>query len=157
MEEKNNRFDCGILGTRVLFHVLSEFGYGELAYDMIMGPQFPSYGYWVEQGETTLCEAFFSDKYAALSHNHHFFDDVSHWYMEKLAGLEVILHDKLRIKPDFIRQLDFAEARYELPAGKAVVSWKRTEKGIKLEVKSPVEYTVVLPDGYAEKNGYIVC
>ena len=56
IEEKGGSFDCGILGMRALFHVLSDFGYTDLALNMIIKPEFPSYGYWIAHGATTLWE-----------------------------------------------------------------------------------------------------
>ncbi|MEI4872823.1 hypothetical protein Q8G47_29285, partial [Klebsiella pneumoniae] len=56
IRKENNRLDTGVLGGRVLFHVLSEFGESDLAYKMIVGPEYPSYGNWIERGATTLWE-----------------------------------------------------------------------------------------------------
>ena len=41
-----DKMNCGFLGLRVMFHVLSDYGEAELAYRMITGPSYPSYGYF---------------------------------------------------------------------------------------------------------------
>ena len=64
----------------------------------------------------------------------------------------------VHIKPNFIENLDYAEAYYELPAGKVNINWKRTKNGIQLNVDcaESIHYQVVLPDNYREENGFIV-
>lgn len=153
---KDNCFDCGYLGMRVIFHVLSEYGEGEMAYEMITKDDYPSYAYLIKMGETTLCEKFDADRKMCGSHNHHFFGDVSHWFSERVAGLRVIDSKKLEIAPDFIERLSRAHAWYDLPDGRAEVSWRRTPDGIVLEVNSPVEFSVKLPQGYMRENGLII-
>ena len=63
---------------------------------------------------------------------------------------------KLEIAPDFIERLSRAHAWYDLPDGRAEVSWRRTPDGIVLEVNSPVEFNVKLPQGYVREKGLII-
>ena len=58
IEEQEYHLDVGVLGGRVLFHVLTEFGYSDLAFSMITRPDYPSYGNWIARGATTLWEVF---------------------------------------------------------------------------------------------------
>ena len=58
IEEKEYHLDVGVLGGRVLFHVLTDFGYSDLAFSMITRPDYPSYGNWIARGATTLWEVF---------------------------------------------------------------------------------------------------
>ena len=84
---------CGCLGMRVLFHVLAQHGEAELAFRMIAGPGYPSYGYFARRGDTTLPEQILPDeKRRLVSQNHHFLGDVLHWYMRYPGGLHVIDH-----------------------------------------------------------------
>lgn len=100
IREDNNNFTCGFLGIRVIFHVLAQFGEADLAYEMITKPDFPSYGYWVKKGETTLLENFKEyDEYFDASKNHHFFGDVVSRFMKQLAGINVESANEVKIKP----------------------------------------------------------
>lgn len=144
----NDRFTCGVLGIRTLFHVLSKFDEAELAFDLITKPGFPSYGHLLEIGETTLPEQFLKDGEFCGSHNHHFLGDIGNWFIKCLAGLNIVENDYVEIRPHFIESLDYASAYCELPEGRVSVSWRRTEKGVKLDVVSPVEYRIIIPEKY---------
>ncbi len=154
---KNNSFDCGFLGMHTLFHVLSEFGRSELAYEMITKKEYPSYAHLIEQGETTLVESFQPDGKPCGSHNHHFFGDIGRWFIKCVAGLNVLDFQNIEIKPSFIKQLSYASAYYELPQGKVSVEWKRNSDKIILNVNCPgtINNNIILPDGYIGENGTI--
>jgi hypothetical protein len=54
LERTEGRMDMGVLGARVMFHLLSDHGRADLAYRMITTPEFPSYGYWIHTMGATL-------------------------------------------------------------------------------------------------------
>lgn len=158
IRNKNDSFDCGYFGLHTIFHVLSDFGYGELAYKMIAKKEYPSYAAWIERGETTFPEAFQTEDVNWPSHNHHFLGDISRWFMCRVAGLNVTSHNTVEIRPDFLAELDYAKASCELPDGKVSVSWKRDGKNILLDINcdEKIDYSIVLPKGYKTENGVIV-
>lgn len=136
---------CGFLGMRVLFHVLAEHGEAELAWRMISGPAYPSYGYLVRQGATTLPEQFLPDeKRRTVSQNHHFLGDVLHWYLRYPGGLRVIDHQTVEVRPCFLPALEHAEARHRLPGGWVCTSWKREGAEILLTVTCPETVTCTI-------------
>lgn len=136
----------GFLGIRVLFHVLAEGGDAELAYKMICKRDFPSYGYLLNLGMTTLPEDF-TPKCSINSMNHHFYGDVSHFFMRHIAGINIEA-EKILIKPNFIEKLDFAKASYKLPAGEVLsVDWRRAADTVTMTVKG-AEHEFLPPDGY---------
>ena len=151
---KNADFlDVGILGARVIFHVLSELGESELAYKMITRKEFPSYGAFIGFGETTIPEAFCRPGEGNYSHNHQMYCDIKNWFISRVAGLRYNPtgreHDRVLIEPSFISSLDFAEAEYASPAGRIAVRWERAGIGIRLTLSAPaaVSYEIALPDG----------
>lgn len=155
INKDNDNFNCSVFSLRVLFHVLSEFGESELAYNMITKPQYPSYGYLLEIGATTLPEHFkIYEPYESenlCSFNHHFMGDIANWFMSSVAGLNIIDCETVEIKPNFIKKLDYASAYYDLPKGRVSVSWKRTEDKIELKIESPVEYSLNIPEDIGKK------
>ncbi len=159
IEEKGGSFDCGILGLRVLFHVLSDFGRADLAFRMITKPDFPSYGYLIANGATSLWEVFRTIDRAPNSDNHHFFGDILSWFMQNLAGIQINPFERscrdVRIAPKFIDPLDWAEGSVDTPDGKLVSSWKRTEDGVllTLTVPSGVNADLVLEPGWVLDTG----
>ncbi|MBR5554341.1 MAG: hypothetical protein IKV98_10930, partial [Clostridia bacterium] len=114
VEDFDGHFDCGVLGGRIIFELLTAYGYADLAYKMITRKDFPSYGWWLEQGATTLWEAFYEDR--VKSCNHHFWGHISGWFFKCLAGLNYnpCADDTkyLEIRPNFVKDLQFASAWY---------------------------------------------
>ncbi len=108
--------DVGVLGGHVLFHVLAEFGRADLAFKLITQKKFPSFGWLIEQGATTLWENFMLPETKWLdSRNHQFWGDVTHWFISCLTGIQYNGADQiLDIRPRFIEALDYAAAFRQL-------------------------------------------
>jgi len=142
IEENGGFMDTGILGARVIFHVLYDMGESDLAYKMITRPEYPSYGNWVARGATTLWENFHPDEEGIWSRNHHFFGDISSWFIQCIAGIRYNLNDdgKACIMPSFIKALDFAEGFYDAPEGRIYVKWiRKNDSEIELTIDVPAE------------------
>lgn len=155
IKEDNYSVTTGFLGLRVIFHVLSNFGEEELAYKMITKPEFPSYGYWVEKGETTLLESFFEyDEYFCQSKNHHFFGDVENWLMSCPGGIKVQNENTVKISPKFIKSINWCEATHKMKNGEIKTHWDRKENEIVLKVENTgnVQYTLELDKKYNIKS-----
>ena len=159
IEENGGSFDCGILGMRALFHVLSDFGYTDLALNMIIKPEFPSYGYWIAHGATTLWELFVPYERCISSLNHHFFGDIISWFMQNLAGIKHDPYDSgvnnLLIHPRFAAKLTFAEGSLCIPCGEVRVRWERNDTGVTVKCTVPrgAATTLRADNGYRLENG----
>ncbi len=162
--ERDGEFlDSGVLGVRVLFRVLSDYGHADLAYKMITRPEAPSYGNMVKRGDTTLAEDFGSETERINSRNHQFLGDISAWFISCVCGIRVNRraerdlrrvidggkpttpadgYNNIDILPAFPSTLDFAEASYRAPGGEVRVRLDRIpgEDG-------HVRMTVVSADG----------
>lgn len=152
LRRDGGKITCGFLGMRVLFHVLAQNGEAELAWRMITGPDYPSYGHLIRQGATTLPEQFLPDaERCRVSQNHHYLGDVLHWYMRYPGGLQVIDCRTVEVRPCFLAALDCAEASHHLPDGWVKVSWRREGSEILLTVACPpsVACTIRLDGPYA--------
>lgn len=153
IHEADDHLDTGVLGARVMFHVLSSFGYSDLALKMIARPDFPSYGYIVNQGFNTLWEHITPEPVDSV--NHHFWGDITAWFVKVLAGLDYnptvrdLAH--IDIKPHIVDTLDDAAAYYDSNLGKIESRWIRENQNVKL--------TVIVPDNMhgiiAPQNGYV--
>ena len=156
IHEKDDHFDTGMLGIRVIFHVLSDCGEGALAYRMITREDWPSYGSMIRQGLTALGENFLppEDWDDPDSLNHHFMGDISNWFLQRVAGIQpnprLTSPDEIDVAPDFIPQLTFAKAHYDAPAGVVRVYWHRKADAVILEIECPdaVKGYIELPRGY---------
>lgn len=152
IHDSGDLLDGGYLSGRYLFHALSENGYAELAYKMIKGPDFPSYGWMLDQGATSLWESFYPDHRDSL--NHHFWGDISAWFIKSIAGIDYNpdCRDTKRvdIRPNFIGDLDFAQAYHICPHGKISSSWRKNGDKAVIEITIPENCRgrLYLPDGW---------
>ena len=159
IERDGGHMGTGVMGARVIFHVLAEFGYTDLALNMITQPSFPSYGWWITQGATSLWEDFQEGSDAALSsRNHHFWGDISHFFIRHLAGIYYNPNrtgGEVDICPKFASTLSFAEGFHIAPEGEIRVRWERNDTGILLCVTVPdgIEGFIKLPFGYLFDDG----
>lgn len=153
IETDGERMNVGVLGGRVLFHVLSAYGQSALALHMITRPDFPSYGNWIARGATTLWEEFQPERDEVTSLNHHFWGNVSSWFMQTLAGIRCFSAqnpDKVCIQPFFPDDMTFAEGWHQTPQGRVFVRWERADAQICLHIEVPTGARgwIVLEDGY---------
>lgn len=143
IEESAGHMDVGVLGGRVLFHVLSDFHRSDLAYEMITRKDYPSYGNWICRGATTLWEEFRPEEERQVtSLNHHFWGNVSQWFLEKVAGLSYCPDGRkktLLLCPAFLPQLQWAEGNYQAPEGRISVRWEQRDGLRCLTVRAPKE------------------
>ena len=137
---KDDHMGVGVLGGRVIFRVLCDFGYEDLAIKMITRPDQPSYGCMIEDGLTTLGETP-RPPYSSL--NHHFWGDISALMIEYFAGIRVnpdlLGADHIDIAPVFASDMEYAEGYHNSVRGKVEVNWQRKADCIEL--------TLVYPDG----------
>ena len=161
IREADDRMDLGVLGGRVIFHVLEQFGRADLAWKMAIEQTYPSYGDLVRQGATTLWENFYPENahWCPPSLNHHFWGDISAWLIKAVAGIRFNPTGRdvrtVTIKPNFIQALTDAKGYYTAPDGKITVSWKRDGEEIALTVELPetVKGEIILPVGYTFADG----
>ena len=159
IHEADDHFDTGVLGGKVIYRVLAENGYVDLAYKMITRPDYPSYGNWIARGATTLWEAFYPENGRILSLNHHFWGDVSAWFYIYLAGMKInpTCRDttEVDIKPCFAEALSEVSAYHDMPDGKISVSWNRNGSKITLAIEAAEKLhgKIGLPAGYVFEDG----
>jgi alpha-L-rhamnosidase len=149
-----DHIDCGILGAKALFHVLSDNGQHDLAYAIATQTDFPGYGDWIAQGATTLWEDW-PDKEGSL--NHIMFGDIVTWFFRSLAGIQVdpqtpgFRHVIFHPRP--VPDLNHARAQTQSPFGKIKAHWHREGDRFRYTVLVPpnTRATVHMPDGSAHR------
>lgn len=141
IEKDGGHMNFGFLGSRVTFHALSNGGYESLAYKMITQESEPSYGSIVKRGFTSLPERFETptDKYPHASFNHHFFGDITHWFIKNILGLSVNPEcrdaSSVVISPCVLDEIEYASGERQMPDGNIRIDWKRDGERIILNVK----------------------
>ena len=135
VKEVDYHIDTGVLGARVVFHVLAENGEIDTVIRMLENPTTPSYKQWIDAGETGLCESF-NPRSDTDSHNHHFWGNISALFMEQICGIKVCA-DKIKIEPFFPTAMNEAKASFESVFGKVSVFWKRENGKITYNLTYP--------------------
>lgn len=90
----NYHLTTGFLGTPYLCHVLTKFGYHDLAYTLLMQTTYPSWLYPVTQGATTIWERWDGQKpngdfqnAGMNSFNHYAYGAIGDWMYKTLGGI----------------------------------------------------------------------
>ncbi len=132
---------CGILGLRVLFRVLADNGQADLAYRLITQERFPSYGYMIAHGATSLWETFHRIEGNSPSLNHHFFGDILSWFVRYAVGIRVNPYgrdpNEIQLSPCFAASLTHVRGSYDAPAGRVMLAWERRAEGIRVTYRIP--------------------
>jgi len=124
--------DVGLLGSKTILNALSENGYADLAYQLATVTAYPSWGYWMTQGMTTLPEEWDIGPKSDGSLNHIMFGEISAWFYKGLGGIipdqqKAGFHHIL-LRPHIPAGLDSFTAKHDSPYGQIVSSWK-TQNG----------------------------
>jgi alpha-L-rhamnosidase len=139
--EADNQLDVGLLGTKAILNALSENGYAEAAYKLAARDTFPSWGWWIRNGATTLYENWPIDSKRDISQNHIMFGEIGAWMYKALGGIfpdeEYPGFKNIILKPCFVSGLDHFEAKHTGPHGTIVSSWKRNGDEIIYRVVVP--------------------
>lgn len=137
-------FKVGILGMKALLNALSENGYTDVAYKIINRYDYPSYGYWKNQGATTLWESWSDAK--GHSRNHHMYADVVHWIFRNVAGLQNggFAYDSVVFKPYFFDENCSASAKTQTEKGEVGISWQKHGDRFTADIRLPQGVKAVL-------------
>ena len=142
------KIGTGFLTTWQLLPVLTKYGYSDTAYKILENEKQPGWLYELNCGATTTWENWYGidEKGSPVdSHNHYAPGSVISWLFEYCAGIKPLEpgFKKVRISPVPGGGLKFAEATF----GKIVSAWKIENNTFILNVKTPVEAEIILPDG----------
>ncbi|MEI6677667.1 MAG: family 78 glycoside hydrolase catalytic domain [Mariniphaga sp.] len=140
--------DVGLLGTKTILNALSANGYADLAYELALQKTFPSWGWWIVNGATTLYENWPINAKSDISLNHIMFGEIGAWFYKSLGGIypdeQQPGFKNIILKPDFVKGLNSFEASHTGPYGMILSSWKRTGKKVEYRVIIPPNSTAVL-------------
>lgn len=141
----------GVLGIQHLMRGLTEYGNVDLAYKIATNRTYPSWGYMIEKGATTIWELWNGDTAdpAMNSANHvMLLGDLLIWYYEDLAGIknhpESVAYQKLLMAPKFPGGLSHVKASYQSPYGEIKSEWTKDDGKFQWNITIPGNSSAVV-------------
>lgn len=146
MEKNHGHLTTGNLCTKFLLEALSDHGRADVAFHVATREEYPSWGYMLANGATTLWERWeYMTDSGMCSHNHPMLGSVSSWLTKYLAG---ILDDETAepgqryiLRPCFVSGLRHVEGSLQTLHGLLGISWTRKGTGFELRVEVPFNST----------------
>ncbi len=136
--------NTGMLGTYFLINYLQKIGRNDLVYTIMNQKTYPGWGYMLEQGATTLWEAW--NGYWSVIHS--CYTSPGSWFHQGIAGINADESapgfKKVIIKPSIVGDLTWAKASYDSPNGRIVSNWQREGTKLSMEVSIPANTTATV-------------
>lgn len=155
IQNDGTQMRTGFVGTPYILHVLSEYGYTELAYSLFLRRKYPSWLYSVEKGATTIWEhwdgimengEFWSTD--MNSYNHYAYGSVADWVYEKAAGIQPLESapgfSQVRIAPQPDERMGWLKASINTRNGKISSMWKYDNGRVRYEIETAVPAEIVI-------------
>ncbi|MFI6740086.1 family 78 glycoside hydrolase catalytic domain [Nonomuraea sp. NPDC050451] len=158
LERRGRRLTTGFAGVGLLGPVLSAHGHHDLAYSLLHDDRYPSWGYSIKRGATTIWERWDGwteeggfGPVAMNSFNHYALGSVGAWLYGGVAGIGQeegsVGFRRPLIRPLPGGRLQWAAASYDTPLGRLGSRWEVDGNTLRLEVRIPpgAEATVHVP------------
>ena len=155
VKKAGNQLQTGFVGTPYLLHVLSDYGYAELAYTLLLRKEYPSWLYPVTKGATTIWEhwdgimengGFWSAD--MNSFNHYAYGSVADWVYQKAAGIHTAEdapgYAFIRFAPVPDARLSWLTASLQTRHGLVESGWRQEDGKWRYEITTPVDAEICI-------------
>ncbi len=153
IKAKDYHLSVGFVGVPILLPTLTEIGRSDLAYRLIQNKTYPSWGYSVEQGATTIWERWNSytrehgiSKQRMNSFNHYAYGSCSEWMFYSMLGIDLdeAGFGTIKMKPEIGHGVTWAKGHYDSIRGRIGSDWKLEEGAFRWKVEVPANTTATL-------------
>jgi alpha-L-rhamnosidase len=175
IKKRKWHLSTGFSGTQMLLPALSDAGYNDVAIRLLLNRDYPSWGYMIAKGATTIWELWNSDTEGPSmnSRNHFAFGAVGEWLFRYLAGIDlgsyernrvddagykrILIHPRIPTRSTLhasrSNELNWVKASYESIHGRIGSEWKIEKNTLELKVEIPANTraTVVIPAASAKQ------
>ncbi len=166
VEKNGNQLATGFCGTPYLLFALSDNGYADVAYRLLLQEKCPSWLYEVKAGATTVWERWdalrpdgtINQSNNMVSFNHYAYGAVGDWLYRRIAGIEMLApgYKVFRIAPIPGGALTWAKASLSSPYGLISSSWTIEQDSIfhiDIQVPANTSCQLIFPDGTKKQLG----
>ena len=143
-EVKGGHHSTGIHGNRYIYTVLTKFGKGDLAHQILTTPEFPSQTYVMNSGFTTWPERQFEWKKMegpTNSLNHPMHSGFAAYFYESLGGIKSTFEapgfKEFFVDPEFPSQITSTDVTIPTPYGNIENNWSINSSVLTMNLKVP--------------------
>ncbi|ULB33090.1 MULTISPECIES: alpha-L-rhamnosidase [Proteiniphilum] len=147
----DSHVSTGVLGIQHLMRGLTQHGNVDLAYKIATNTSYPSWGYMIEKGATTIWELWNGDTAdPAMNSGNHvmLLGDLLIWYYEDLAGIKnypgSVAYKKLLMEPKFPEGLSHVKASYRSVYGEIKSEWLKEGSSFSWEITIPANTSAIV-------------
>jgi alpha-L-rhamnosidase len=137
VEEAGGRLQTGFIGSAMLLGSLAAGGHHDLAFDLLLRREYPSLGYMVDRGATSVWERWDGIQpdgggpasATMNSFNHYCLGSMFAWVVESVCGLQPgagVAFGSFDFAPAVTERVDWVDFRFASPAGDIAVRWERS-------------------------------
>jgi alpha-L-rhamnosidase len=155
VKDYGNHLTTGFLGTPYLCHVLSRYGYTDVAFKLLMQETYPSWLYPVKMGATTIWERWDGIKPDSTfqtpsmnSYNHYSYGAIGDWMYRVVAGIDTYEdgpgYKHIRIMPHIGGGLTDVSAALQTYYGQLSSHWKLENGQLVFDVEIPSNTTAII-------------
>jgi alpha-L-rhamnosidase len=155
IEANHGLLSTGFLGTPYLLEELTKTGHAQMAYKLLLNTEYPSWGYLVGHGATTMWERWNGDQMkddpSMNSYNHYAYGAVADWIYRYAVGVDATPLDAgfhtVALHPVFDARLGWVRFDYASAYGAIHSDWKVNGTTAEWHVTIPANTT-----GWLEVN-----
>ncbi|KAJ7698322.1 bacterial alpha-L-rhamnosidase-domain-containing protein [Mycena rosella] len=151
---RGGHLNTGALSTKQILPMLTAHGHGDTALALAEQTSYPSWGYWIANGATTMWEHWLL---TARSHDHMFLGTFEDWFYKFVLGIQSTstAFQTVEIAPAFTGSLTSASGWLLTPFGNLTVAWTNASGALSLQLGVPtgVTATVAFSTGTQVQEG----
>lgn len=164
LQSEDYHIKTGFSGIGYLLPALSQYGFEEAAYKVLLKEEYPSFLYAVKNGATTtweLWQGYYEEKNGYRlegSMNHYAYGTPASWLYTDVLGIksdeENPGYKHILLEPKTEGELSKAEGSFTSAYGEIIVKWEKTEEGCTYFIEIPANTSATLTLPYEEGKTY---
>lgn len=150
VEDNNYHLTTGNMCSRYIIEILLKDGYKDIAYKLLTQTTYPSWGYMIERGATTIWERWEEiisecSQSIMASYNHPMYGAVGVCFYKYFAGISVDENNpgfkNVIIRPIIPEGLNYVETSVDTMRGRVYNSWKKHGEAFLMNTELPFNTT----------------
>jgi alpha-L-rhamnosidase len=151
LNENHAHLSTGVIGTQWIMRWLTKYDRADLAYQIASNTSYPSWGYMVKNGATTIWELWNGNTAnpSMNSQNHvMLLGDLLIWMYENLGGIQSDSSEagfkRIIMRPSFEVDLNQVNASYQSPYGVIISNWQKENEQLKWHISIPANTCAII-------------